>query len=214
MILGPTFFEVRGSNSIVLILLIRIFPSDQKHSTRNCIKFADVIFLVANVDSRKIKKESQVLWHRIKEFDTYRSYRGPISWNHTISEGVLARRFTWAVYFGSLCFVDYSNSGIIQAFWNNSCRHTNSHGCTLQSFFSWFRQLVKVTSKFTSKLLVKINDPLTASASILAHLHLHQFLTQYYMSHISKLASDIAPLGHGVTKSGIFSECPRRFGNR
>ena len=55
MILGPTFFEVRGSNSIVLILLIRIFPSDQKHSTRNCIKFADVENLVLNVDSLREK---------------------------------------------------------------------------------------------------------------------------------------------------------------
>ena len=51
------FFGVRGSNSIVLILLLRLFPSDQKHSTRNCIKFADVNFLVLNVDSREEKKK-------------------------------------------------------------------------------------------------------------------------------------------------------------
>ena len=34
-LLGQLFFEVRRSNSIVLVLLSRIFPSDQKHSTRN-----------------------------------------------------------------------------------------------------------------------------------------------------------------------------------
>ena len=62
--------EVRGSNRIVLILLIRIFPSDQKHSTRNCIKFADVIFLVLNVDSRGENESLYTLWHRIKEFYT------------------------------------------------------------------------------------------------------------------------------------------------
>ena len=38
------FFEVPGSNSIVLILLIRIFSSDQKQKSRNCIKFAHAIF--------------------------------------------------------------------------------------------------------------------------------------------------------------------------
>ena len=43
---------------LVLILLIRIFPSDQKHSTRNSIKFAHAIFLVLNVDSRKIKQKT------------------------------------------------------------------------------------------------------------------------------------------------------------
>ena len=53
--------EVRGSNSIVLILLIRIFPSDQKHSTRNCMMFVDVIFLVLKVDSRGEKKDSEVV---------------------------------------------------------------------------------------------------------------------------------------------------------
>ena len=49
-------FEVRGSPSSVLILLLRLLPSDQKHSTRTCIKFVDVIFLVPNVDSREEKK--------------------------------------------------------------------------------------------------------------------------------------------------------------
>ena len=57
-LLGQLFLEVRGSNSIVLILLIRIFPSDQKHSTRNCIKFAHAIFLVLNVNSRGEKKQT------------------------------------------------------------------------------------------------------------------------------------------------------------
>ena len=36
--------------------LINIFPSDRKHSSRNCIKFADVKYLVLIVDSRGEKK--------------------------------------------------------------------------------------------------------------------------------------------------------------
>ena len=36
--------------------LINIFPSDQKHSSRNCIKFAVVKYLVLNVDSRWERK--------------------------------------------------------------------------------------------------------------------------------------------------------------
>ena len=60
-LLDQLFFVVRGSNSIVLILLIRIFPSDQKHSTRNCIKFADVIFLVLNVNSREENEQTGLL---------------------------------------------------------------------------------------------------------------------------------------------------------
>ena len=47
------FTEVRRS---VLLLLVRIFPSDKKHSTRNCIKFADVEYLVLKVNSREDKK--------------------------------------------------------------------------------------------------------------------------------------------------------------
>ena len=53
---GQLFFVVWGSKSFVDTLLLRLFPSDQKHSTRNCIKFARVIFLVLNVDSRGEKK--------------------------------------------------------------------------------------------------------------------------------------------------------------
>ena len=55
---GSYFFGTpAGSRSIsfVLILLVRIFPSDQKHWSRNCLKFADVIFLVLNVDSHEEK---------------------------------------------------------------------------------------------------------------------------------------------------------------
>ena len=37
--------------------LINLFPSDQKHSTRNCIKFADVKYLVLIVHIRGEKKE-------------------------------------------------------------------------------------------------------------------------------------------------------------
>ena len=57
-LLGQLFFEVPGSDSIVLILLIRIFRSDQKHSTRNCMKLADVEGLVLKVDSHRDKKGS------------------------------------------------------------------------------------------------------------------------------------------------------------
>ena len=46
------FGEVRGSNSIVLILLIRIFPTERGHSTGNCMKFAHANFLVLIVHSR------------------------------------------------------------------------------------------------------------------------------------------------------------------
>ena len=49
---GQLFFVVWGSKSFVDTLLLRIFPSDQKHSSRNCIKFADVKYLGLNVDSR------------------------------------------------------------------------------------------------------------------------------------------------------------------
>ena len=55
-LLGQLFFGIRGIKRVVLILLLRNFPSDQKHSTRNCIKFADVKYLALNVDSREIKK--------------------------------------------------------------------------------------------------------------------------------------------------------------
>ena len=71
---GQLFFEVQGSPSFVLILLLRLFPSDQKHSTRNCIKFADVIFLVLNVDSRGELLILLFFWHRIKEFYTYQAF--------------------------------------------------------------------------------------------------------------------------------------------
>ena len=36
--------------------LINLFPSDQKHSTRNCIKLADVEYLALIVHSRGEKK--------------------------------------------------------------------------------------------------------------------------------------------------------------
>ena len=52
---GQLFFVVWGSKSFVDTLLRRIFPSDQKHSTRHCIKFADVEYLGLNVDSREKK---------------------------------------------------------------------------------------------------------------------------------------------------------------
>ena len=55
-LLGQLFFEVRGSNSIVLILFFNRIFSDQKHSTRKCIKFARVEYLVAIVNSRGEKK--------------------------------------------------------------------------------------------------------------------------------------------------------------
>ena len=61
---GSYFFGTpAGSRSIsfVLILLVRIFPLDQKHSTRNYIEFSDVILLVLNVASRKDKKLSPQL---------------------------------------------------------------------------------------------------------------------------------------------------------
>ena len=51
-LLGQLFFVIWGSNSFIDTLLLRLFPSDQKQKSRNCIKNADVIFLVLNVDSR------------------------------------------------------------------------------------------------------------------------------------------------------------------
>ena len=68
-LLGQLFFELRGNNSIVLILSIRIFPSDQKHSTRNCIKSLGDKYLVDIVNSREMRSKVLQLWHRIKEFD-------------------------------------------------------------------------------------------------------------------------------------------------
>ena len=55
---GPTFFGVRGSKSFVDTLLLRVFPSDQKHSTRNNIFFAVLKYLALNVNSRGGKKRS------------------------------------------------------------------------------------------------------------------------------------------------------------
>ena len=46
--------------SFCLILLSRNFPSDQKHSSGNCIKFPDVKYLVLNVDNRGEKKEKVI----------------------------------------------------------------------------------------------------------------------------------------------------------
>ena len=57
-LLDQLFFGVRGSKSSVDTLLLRLFPSDQKHSTRNNIFFVASNFLGLNVNSRKIKKGS------------------------------------------------------------------------------------------------------------------------------------------------------------
>ena len=54
-LLGHLFFEVHRSRRSVLILLLRIFTSDQKQKSKNCVKFADVKYLVLNVDSREEK---------------------------------------------------------------------------------------------------------------------------------------------------------------
>ena len=57
LLLGQLFFGVRGSKSFVDTLLLRLFPSDQKHSTRNNIFFAVLKYLALNVNSREIKKK-------------------------------------------------------------------------------------------------------------------------------------------------------------
>ena len=75
-LLGQLFFGIWVSNSIVLILLLRLFPWDQKHSTRNCTKFAHVIFLALNVNSRKIKKR---FVGAVTQNQGIRHQRGPIS---------------------------------------------------------------------------------------------------------------------------------------
>ena len=41
-LLGQLFWRDDGTKRVDLILLLRLFPSDQKHSTRNCIKFVGV----------------------------------------------------------------------------------------------------------------------------------------------------------------------------
>ena len=41
-LLGQLLGAVWRSKKVVLILLLRLFPSDQKHSSRNCLKFVDV----------------------------------------------------------------------------------------------------------------------------------------------------------------------------
>ena len=69
-LLGQLFWRDHGTKRVDLILPLRLFPSDQKHSTRNCINFAGVIFLVLNVDSRGILLKIESVRHRIKEFDT------------------------------------------------------------------------------------------------------------------------------------------------
>ena len=63
------FFEIRRSRRSILILLLPLLASDQKNSSRNCIKFADTIVLVLDVDSRGEK----TFWyrgHRFKEINT------------------------------------------------------------------------------------------------------------------------------------------------
>ena len=65
---GQLFFRGRRSKRIVLILSLRLFSSDQKRSSRNYIKLADVEYRVLKVDSRGEKKLGW--WHRIKEFYT------------------------------------------------------------------------------------------------------------------------------------------------
>ena len=104
-LLGQLFFEIWGSNSIDLILLIRIFPSDRKHSTRNCIKFAHAIFLVLNVDSREEKKkcdccdtESRNSTRKRSNFVKSHFTSGPRhllrSWNIGIFGHIQQNRFT------------------------------------------------------------------------------------------------------------------------
>ena len=53
---GQLFFRGRRSKRIVLILSLRLFSSDQKRSSRNYIKLADVEYRVLKVDSRGEKK--------------------------------------------------------------------------------------------------------------------------------------------------------------
>ena len=45
-------FKVSRSMRLVLILLLGVLPSDQKHSSRNSLKFVDTIFLVLKGDCR------------------------------------------------------------------------------------------------------------------------------------------------------------------
>ena len=73
--------EVRESNMTVLILFLRLLPSDQKHSTRNCLKFAGVKYLVRIVNSRKM---AILIAKAMTQNQGIRHERGPISWNHTI----------------------------------------------------------------------------------------------------------------------------------
>ena len=69
-LLGQLFWRDDGSKRAVLILCFYRIFSDQKHSTRKCIKLADVKYLALIVNSRREKKELGVVWHRIKEFYT------------------------------------------------------------------------------------------------------------------------------------------------
>jgi hypothetical protein len=74
---GQLFWSVRGSKRVVLILSLRLFPSDQKHSTRNCIKSLGGKYLVVIVNSRGGKTLFVILWHRIKEISTYQAHGVP-----------------------------------------------------------------------------------------------------------------------------------------
>ena len=51
-IFGPIKFWSAIFQNALTLRLLRFFSSDQKHSSRNCLKFADTKNLVPKVDSR------------------------------------------------------------------------------------------------------------------------------------------------------------------
>ena len=74
-LLDQLFWEVRGSYGTVLILLLRLFPSDQKHSTRKCTKFIGVEYLGRIVNNLREKRFSDA----VTQNQGIRHERGPIS---------------------------------------------------------------------------------------------------------------------------------------
>ena len=52
----PIFFWPAKFQNALTLRMLRFFSSDQKHSSRNCLKFADTKYLVLKVDSRGEKK--------------------------------------------------------------------------------------------------------------------------------------------------------------
>ena len=68
---GPTFFEFRRSKRLVLMILIRLFPSDQNHAPRNCLKFADTKNRVLKVDSGEENKEIDHFLPNLKKNTTF-----------------------------------------------------------------------------------------------------------------------------------------------